>query len=83
MKNKFSVKLTKDPQEVVAQFKSAAQKNGFELVGGVRLGHFSGKGIEGRYSISGEDLTIVIEKKPIFISWSMIETKMREFFETG
>ncbi len=79
MKN-FSIKLTRDPQEVFEKFKATAAKNGVALKGDPMLGKFSGKGIVGSYELSGDILTITIEEKPFLFGWSMIEAKVRDFF---
>jgi hypothetical protein len=80
MTKKFSIKLNRDPHEVFVKFKTAAAKNGVGLNGDHRLGHFSGKGIEGRYDFIGDVLNITIVKKPMLVGWSMIEAKVRDFF---
>jgi len=80
MAKKFSIQLTREPHEVFASFKTAAEKNGVGLNGDHRLGQFSGKGIEGRYDFNGNMLHITIEKKPMLFAWSMIEAKVRDFF---
>lgn len=80
MTKKLSIKLTREPQEVFANLKTAASQNGVNLDGDHRLGHFSGKGIEGSYAISGDVLNITIMKKPMLIGWSLIESKVRQLF---
>ena len=80
MSKQFSVKFKGDAGAAVAKFKATAEKNDVLLNGDHRAGQFSGKGIEGRYDISGDDLTIIIEKKPLLIPWALIEAKVREFF---
>lgn len=80
MSKQFSIKMTRDAHEVVAKFKSAAEKNDVRFKGDDRNGRFSGKGIEGHYAISGDVLTITIEKKPMLVGWSLIETKVLDFF---
>ena len=80
MTKKFSIKLTDDPHEVFVKFKTTAEKNGVDLSGDHRLGHFSGRGIEGRYDFRGDVLHITIEKKPMLFGWALIEAKVRVFF---
>ena len=75
----FSIKLTRNPQEVVAKFKAAAEKNNFRFNGDDHRGVFNGMGIEGRYDIEGDILAVTIEKKPMLLGWSMIEGKVRQF----
>ncbi|MFM8332156.1 MAG: hypothetical protein ACKN9T_10745 [Candidatus Methylumidiphilus sp.] len=79
MSKQFSIKMSHDAREVVAKFKSAAEKNDVRFNGDEHKGQFSGKGIEGHYAISGDVLTITIEKKPMLIGWSLIEAKVRDF----
>ena len=79
---KFSVHITNDPREVVSNIKTTATKNGVNFVGNENSGHFSGQGIHGKYAIADQTLLVSIEKKPIFLTWSMIETKLKEFIET-
>ena len=80
MTKKFSIQLNRDPLEVFANFKAAAEKNGVGLSGDHRLGQFKGKGIEGRYDIIGDVLNITIVKKPMLLGWAIVESKVREFF---
>ena len=78
---KFSVNIAHDPDEVVSSIKTAAKKNGVHFIGNAHAGHFAGKGIQGKYAIHDQVLLVTIEKKPIFLTWPMIEGKLREFFE--
>ncbi len=80
MTKKFSITLTRDPHDVFTQFKAYAAKNGVEVRGDHIAGQFNGKGIQGNFSLTGGTLNITIEKKPIILSWSLIENKVREFF---
>ena len=80
MTKKFYIKLARGHQEVFEQFKTSAAKNGVDVNGDHRLGHFSGRGIEGRYNFTDDVLDITIVKKPMLIGWSLIEAKVREFF---
>jgi len=80
MSKKISIKHSHDAHELVTKFKVAAQSNGFHLVGDVHSGHFNGKGIEGRYEIYEDVVAITILKKPIFLTWTLIETKITDFF---
>lgn len=80
MSKQFLITLTSDAREVVERFKATAQKNNFQFNGDYRLGRFSGRGIEGRYEINGNSLAIIIDKKPMLISWPLIESTVRDFF---
>ncbi len=80
MTHKFDVKLNRDAHDVVAKFKTVAEKNGVHMSGDHQHGKFIGMGIEGRYQIEGDVLTLTILKKPMLISWSLMEAKVREYF---
>lgn len=80
MSKQFSITLTQEATVVVANFKRAAEKNDVRFNGDHHAGQFSGKGIEGHYVIRGHVLTIHIDKKPMLIGWSVIESKVRAFF---
>jgi len=80
MSKAFEVKLTSDPDEVIAKAKVAARENGVKFEGDSQMGHFSGHGIEGSYLILDDTLAIKISKKPLIMPWSLIETKLRKYF---
>ncbi|HUL11217.1 MAG TPA: hypothetical protein VLU73_03485 [Methylococcaceae bacterium] len=80
MTKTYTVKLSQDAHKLVSKMEHAAQKNGVHLVGDTISGHFKGKGIEGRYEISENLLAITIAKKPVFLTWSLIETTVMQFF---
>jgi hypothetical protein len=80
MSKSFSVKLSREPSQVVAEFKTAAAQNNFNFAGDESQGRFSGKGIEGHYDINGDALTVTIEKKPLMATWALVESKLKGFF---
>lgn len=80
MAKKLAVKLSRDAGEVVAKIKTAARGNGVHFVGDAIQGRFHGKGIEGRYEIQEGVLSLVVEKKPVYLAWTLIEAKFKEFF---
>lgn len=77
---KFSVQISQDPEQVVSRIQSAAKSHRIEFSGDTESGHFHGKGIMGNYVIDGNCLCITVHKKPIFLTWSLIETKLMDFF---
>jgi len=80
MSKAFEVKLTSNPDEVIAKAKVAARDKGIRFEGDGQTGHFSGHGIEGSYLILEDTLAIQISKKPFIMPWSMIETTLRDYF---
>ncbi len=55
-----------------------AAKQSVRLEGNTESGTFSGL-ISGTYEISEGIATVVITKKPFFISWETVEAQLREF----
>lgn len=80
MSKSFEVKLNRDPDEIIAQAREAAHKNGIQFTGDGQTGHFVGHGIEGSYLILEDTLSIQISKKPFIMPWSLIETTVRKYF---
>lgn len=80
MSKSFEVKLNRDPDEIIAQAREAAHKNGIQFTGDGQTGHFVGHGIEGSYLILDNVLNVNIAKKPFVVPWGMIESKLRAFF---
>ena len=80
MSKSFEVKLNRDPDEIIAKAKVAAQENGVTFEGDGQNGHFAGHGIEGSYLVFEDTLAIQISKKPFIMPWSMIESTLRNYF---
>lgn len=80
MSQSFSIKLNSDPAAVFAKFQATAAKNDVSCSGNQNAGQFSGSGIQGSYSLVGNELTVTIDKKPMLIPWSVVESKVRAFF---
>lgn len=83
MSKSFEITLTAAPEEVIAAAKKAAAKNGVTLEGDAQAGRFSGLGIAGDYSIAGPTLTVAISRKPLIMSWGLIEKSLRDFFASA
>jgi len=73
MSKSFEVKLTTDPDKVIAKARTVARDNGIQFEG-------DGHGIEGSYLILEDTLSIKIAKKPFIMPWAMIESTLRKFF---
>ena len=76
----FQVKLKLKAEEVVEKAKAASKSNGVAMEGDHSKGHFNGQGVEGNYHIEGSTLKISITKKPLIVPWSLLETKIKNFF---
>jgi hypothetical protein len=76
----FSIPFTGTPENVFSKAKSAVEGQGGSFVGDVSSGNFSINvfgNIKGSYSVSGQELHIEIEEKPMMISCGMIENALR------
>lgn len=76
----LEVRLSQTPDEFLPKAKAAAQANGVHLTGDHEAGRFNGRGIVGAYRIDGDTLAIHIQKKPMIMPWTLIESAVRSFF---
>jgi len=60
--------------------KGVSSVNG-RLNGTTTEGRFQAQGVTGQYKIEGDTLFIGIEDKPWLASYSLVEEKIREFFQ--
>ncbi|NJD05457.1 MAG: hypothetical protein FIA97_03035 [Methylococcaceae bacterium] len=80
MSRKIEFALNEDPQLVIKRARQAAEKNGVHLVGDASAGKFTGHGLDGQYAIASGTIAITIRRKPMLVPWSMIESRLQEFF---
>jgi hypothetical protein len=77
----FSIPFTGDPMPVLDKVKSGIEKNSGSFTGDAQAGQFSikvfGSTIAGSYTISGQNLQLVITGKPVFISCSQMESYLK------
>jgi hypothetical protein len=76
----FNIKAMKNPSTLVSEAKKIAKENNATFRGDTASGSFSGKGVEGRYKIEGGTVKVTITDKPSLASWSIVESKVKEFF---
>lgn len=81
MTKTFDISFSGEAASVFQRAKHAANEAGATLRGDEKSGTFSGKGVEGRYEVSGQTVHVTITKKPVVISDSAIESRFRQFFE--
>ena len=65
-------------EEGFAETKSRGAKYGIRVEGTSTSGELTGVA-QGRYLRKGRQLTVWVEKKPLFITWGMIEAGLRRF----
>ena len=76
----FSIGFSGTPEEVYNKAKSAVEKQGGTFTGDVNSGSFSINvfgNISGSYTVSGSQLNIVIEEKPMMIPCTAIENVLK------
>ena len=77
----FSIPFSGSPADVLARAKNAVQSQGGAFRGDANSGAFQvsvlGSAIKGSYTVSGQDLNIVIDSKPFLIPCNTIESFLR------
>jgi hypothetical protein len=76
----FSIGFSGTPEEVFSRAKSAVEKQGGSFAGTADNGSFSINvfgNISGTYTVSGQQLQISIEEKPIMIPCAAIENALK------
>lgn len=76
----FSIPFTGSPEQVIGRAKGAVEKQGGNFSGDASGGSFSINvfgTISGSYTVSDNQLNIVIEDKPIMIPCSAIENVLK------
>jgi hypothetical protein len=80
MSKVFKVKLTSPPGEMLEKARAASHKVGIKFEGDEQTGHFNGHGVEGRYQVVEDTLSVSVTKKPFVMPWTLIETTFKGFF---
>ncbi len=81
MAKKFSVKITTSPATLLEKASKIASQKGATFKGDTASGSFEGHGVEGEYKVEGETMQVTINKKPLIAPWSLVESKVKGFFE--
>lgn len=77
MKRSIKVKIVNHPDELISKAKQAAEKHGLRFTGDTEKGLIIGFGIEAHYLLQEDELTVKILRKPLLLSWAMVEQKVR------
>ncbi|MCX7102817.1 MAG: hypothetical protein NTX38_15380 [Methylobacter sp.] len=77
MKKSFSVKFAGHPDTLISKARQAAEKNGLKFTGDSENGLLKGLGIEANYQVKEDVLTVNILRKPLLLSWRIVEQKIR------
>lgn len=77
----FSIPFSGSPEVILDKAKSAVEGQGGDFKGDVSNGSFSislfGNSIAGSYSVSGNNLDLVIDEKPFMVPCSAIESYLK------
>lgn len=74
----IQVKVTKHPDELIAKVKEMAERYGVQFLGDSGKGLIKGYGIEADYLLREDILTITVFRKPLLLSWTKVENKVRK-----
>lgn len=80
MSRSFEVKLNGDPCEIIAKARELATRNGIHFDGDDQTGHFAGHGLQGSYLILEDILSIEVARKPMILTWNLVESTIRKYF---
>jgi len=75
----FPIPADRTAAELLAHAKEAGRARGVVFHGDATAGRFQGPA-EGTYTVVGQELTIVVEKKPAFVPWRLIENALKDLF---
>jgi len=81
MSKTFAVPFTGDISPLLERAQQAAVKNGVQFNGDKEKGSFAGRGVEGSYVVSGNTVSVTVDKKPMIAPWSLVETQLKQFFQ--
>jgi hypothetical protein len=81
MAKTFNIAFTGDAAALLNRARAIAVSNGAQISGDSSRGSFSGKGIIGNYSVSGNTVSVTISDKPALIPWGIVESQLRSFFQ--
>lgn len=81
MSKSFSVNFSGDATSLLERARKAAADNGAQVSGDANQGTFSGRGVEGSYTVSGNTVNVTVDKKPMIIPWSLVESQLKQFFQ--
>ncbi len=71
----FNYRLQRDPEVVINKVCTLAQDK-LMVSGSESEGFFTGA-FEGTYAVAGEQASIMITRKPMFVSWSLVDKGLK------
>ena len=80
----FKVEIRNKANKAFDHAKQAIKKNGGSLKGNVKKGEFQGSGVKGNYKLADNNVFVItITKKPWALPDSLIQGKVKSFFQNG
>ena len=80
MSKSFTMPLNDEPAALVERARKLAEDSGAEFSGDESSGRFAAKGVEGEYVVEADSITVTVTRKPMGAPWSLVESKVKEFF---
>jgi hypothetical protein len=68
-----------DPAAMLRKARAAGASRGVRFTGELPSGRFEGTA-EGTWELTGDEIVIVVDKKPMIVPWGMIEKALRDLF---
>ena len=78
----FPIPAGKSATELLEKAKAEGRSKRIAFTGDEKSGRFQGVA-EGSYAVEGGQLTVVVDKKPAFIPWMVIENALKGLFAGG
>ena len=82
MPETFALSFAGDPVQLVNRAKQIAAQNHVQFDGDEHSGTFSGDGVAGTYKVENYTVTITINRKPFFVTMTVIRDHLQQFFAT-
>ena len=71
----FNYRIRKNPETVLEQVVRLAEDK-LVVSGNSRRGTFTGA-FDGSYEVQGSEASIMVRRKPMFVSWSLVDKGLR------
>lgn len=83
----FEINRPEDISKTLESVAHTVRSGGGRFSGNEQYGYFSGRGVQGRYSVGNENnggkVTITITRKPMFASDAAVQSTITDYFTPG
>lgn len=80
MAHVIRIALPMPKEQLLREAATRLPAHGFTFAPTAEGGDLTGHGFAGTVRVTDAELEIVIEKKPVFLPWPLVEAKIRAFF---